>query len=264
MTAPPPPIDVTERQPWTARMLDATVFSKVGRGRQQGYEITEVDSFKKRVVRRVAQLEGQLGVAETTAKKANEALVARSDADARATHPWERATVPEGAVDAMVQGQQLAERHDRAANAEIARRLANADRMQREAQELLDQAKDAAAAGPPVLELPPEPNPTGDVPADLEAQAQHLQACRAAYDAYREEHARWEADRRAELDRQSDALDEHQAELATQEQALGERQAGFVAELDRIAEAVPAVRSAVVDLTEAPGDEPTQAMEVAS
>lgn len=238
-------------------------LSLAGRG-QKGYDKGETATLVKDLIAGVLDAQKQRALAVTKERAASEALKYHADDAAAARQPWELDGAPTMAIEAVVQGQQLAERHDRAANSEISRRLANADRMQREAQELLDRAKETAALGPPELELPAEPRHTKGMAASLEEQAQHLQACRAAYEAYRAEHERWEADRRAELDRQGEALDAHQVELAEQERALGERQAGFVAELDRIAEVMPAVRSTLVDLTEQSGDEPTQAMEVAS
>lgn len=261
MTVPSKPVTVNERQPWTARMLDATTFTKVGRGRQPGYDIGEVDSFKKRAVVRVAELEGQLGVARTTAKKANDALAAHVDAAARASHPWEKGAVPEGAVDAMVQGQQLAERHDRNANAEIARRLANADRAQREADDLLARAKVTATEfDPPALTLPDPPDPTGDVAADLEAKAQHAETCSTAMKAWEVEVGEWQASLAAEIDRQRAELAERreaqEREAQERQRALVDQRAELVAELDRITEAAPAVRDrvAAIDLTEPAGD----------
>lgn len=244
-------------------LLRLQALALAGRG-QKGYDKAETAQLVKGLIGEVLAAKEQRALAVTKERAATEALKYHADDTAAARQPWEQDGAPTMAIEAVVAGQQLAERHDRAANAEIARRLANADRVQREAQELLDQAKATAASGPPVLDLPVEPRPVKGVAASLEAQAQHLQACRAAYEDYRAAHERWETDRRAELERQSEALDAHRVELAEQERALGERQAGFVAELDRLTEVMPAMRSVVVDLTETPSERAANEERVAS
>jgi hypothetical protein len=257
---PPPPLDVNERQPWNARMLDATMFSKIGRGRQVGYDIAEVDAFKRRAVERVADLERQLGVAKTAAKKANEALATRADADARADNEvrGRSAFVPEGAVDAMVQGQLLAERNDRNTNLEVSHRLASAERARQEAEALLDRAKANAVTPPPTLTLPAEPRRTGkveDVPADLEAQARYLRAREEAIDAHRVAIGEWEADRQAEADLLRDTAEGLRRDVADQEAEVGERRAGLMATIDRIESALPSVREVVDPTGRSAGDE---------
>jgi hypothetical protein len=217
-------------------------------GRRKGFHKGQTERLVRDLITEVVQVQTTNGLLLTERDAANDALRFHADERAAAGHPWELDGPPTMAIEAVVVGQQMAERHDRAANAEIAYRLANADRMQQELQALLDQAKATAVAPPPVLALPAEPRVEG-VAASLEAQAQHLQACRAAYETYRDEHERWEADRRAELERQSEALDAHRAELADQERALADRQDGLVAEIDHLTETLPALRSVVVDLT---------------
>jgi hypothetical protein len=201
--------------------------------RSKGFHKGQTERLVRDLITEVVQVQTTNALLVTKEQAAQDALRFHADERAAAGHPWELDGPPTMAIEAVVVGQQMAERHDRAANAEITYRLANADRMQREAQALLDQAKAAAVAPPPVLALPAEPRVVG-VAASLEAQAQHLQDCRAAYEAYRAEHERWEADRRAEL--------------ADQERALADRQDGLVAEIDHLTETLPALRSVVVDL----------------
>jgi hypothetical protein len=93
------------------------------------------------------------------------------------------------------------------------------------------------------------------VPADLEAQARHLRACREAIEEHRFALEACEAERQSELERQCRALEELRGDVADQETALGERQAGFVAELGRIGEATERL---VVDLTDGAGDGETE------
>lgn len=234
MTAafPPPSKD---QKPWTARMLDATVFTKVGTGRRQGYDIGEVDAFRERAVGRVTDLERKLVVAETNWRKNHEALLAVKSEQAPDRHAW---TGPHAtaAVEAIVRGQAQAEVIDRHANREIGRRLDAADAM-------LVEAQKAAELVPPELVLPPEPT-------DTKFKAEWLRSSKKAIDEF----LAALADYSAEVDRRRTEVEEHQERVANEERALGERRAAVLAEVDRIRADVEAI-----DLT---GDgEATQAIE---
>lgn len=218
---------------------------------QKGLQRAQVHILVNDLIGEVGRAQRERALAVTKAEAASEALKYHADDRAAAGHPWELDGPPTMAIEAVVQGQQLAERHDRAANAEIARRLANADmvlanarRAEGEAQRLLDEAK----AGVAVLELPPEPKRSDDVPSDLEARARYLAERKQLVHRHYEE----------ALEQLRQKLHDQETELADQERELLDRQSDLLSELDRIAEAVPAVRSVVVDLT---AGEPTQSME---
>jgi septal ring factor EnvC (AmiA/AmiB activator) len=244
-TKPPPPPN--ERKPWTARMLEETHFSIVGRGRSQGYDLGEVDAFKARVVGRVAQLEEGLAREKTAHAKTRDRLRDYSDADAKSRHPWEgkRETA---AVEAIVRGQSLAERHGSNADREVARQLANVHRMQDELEAALAKVNDMAAAGPPELVLPDEPKDPAQMPA-------WFRACKTAI----EDHRTALADHQAALDESRERAEALRAEVSDQEEALGRKQASVVARLESWRDEV-----AAIDLTgESDVDlEATQAMDI--
>jgi cell division septum initiation protein DivIVA len=136
---------------------------------------------------------------------------------------------------------------------EEARRILGGARLQAdESAQRLREARETAAAGPPVLVLPVEPSPTGDTVADAVAVGEHIQACRDAIEAHR---AALD-DHQAAIDRQRLALDDQHDDLGDQERALVERRDGFVAEIDRIGDELPAVRDrvAAIDLPGAPAE----------
>jgi hypothetical protein len=219
--------------------------------RSKGYHRGQTERLVRDLISEVVQVQSANALLLTERDAANDARRLHADSRAAASHAWEQDGPPTMAIEAVVVGQQLAERHDRAANAEIARRLANADsalanarRSEAEAQRLLDEA----TAGVTVLELPPEPERSDDVPSDLEARARYLAERKQLVARHYEE----------ALEALRQKLHDQEAELADQERELLDRQSDLLSELDRIAETVPAVRAVLVDLT---AGEPTQAIE---
>jgi hypothetical protein len=114
--------------------------------RSKGFHKGQTERLVRDLITEVVQVQTTNALLVTKEQAAQDALRFHADERAAAGHPWELDGPPTMAIEAVVVGQQMAERHDRAANAEITYRLANADRMQREAQALLDQAKAAAVA----------------------------------------------------------------------------------------------------------------------
>jgi hypothetical protein len=252
---PPPPNDL---RPWNARMLDATLFSRVGRGQRQGYDIGEVDAFKARVVARVAELEADNTRLQIADRKKAELIATLQDDKAQDRHPWNGASQT-AAVEALVRGQGQAERDGHHANLEAARIIDNARRMERDAEALLAKAKETAAAGPPELVLPPEPRPNKDPIADAAAQAAHIRACKAAIAEHRDALAEF----KGAVERSLSDVDDLQGHLDEAEVALGERRDGVLATLDEVERHRAEVRADVeaIDLTGGSADEATQVHE---
>jgi hypothetical protein len=247
---------VTQELPFSVRhYLDRLKALDVAPRGQKGLHRGQVEKLVNDLVVEVGKAQRVAGLERARADAAREAHALHADNRAAARQPYLHDGPPTMALEALVEGQEATERHQMAANQEIARRLAEADRVRREAQELLEHAHATEVKGPPELILPPEPRPTGDVPADLEAQARHFAACRDAFADWRRQMAEHDAEQRAAQERQRQRLADLEGELAEQERALGERQGAFVDLLDRITDAVPAVRERVIDLTEA--SEPT-------
>lgn len=246
MTAPLKPREL----PFNARHYEDRLkgLAEQPRG-SRGYHKGQTATLVKDLIGHVIRVQKDNALLVTKEQKATEALAMHADAGAAQRQPYEQHQgPPEVAIDAMVRGQLQAERTTGHANAEIARRLANADRTQREAQELLDRTKATAVAGPPLLELPPAPvsDPNSDSLADQAAWIEHIQACRHAVEQHREELAQWEDDRREALAREQAQLDAQQADLDRQEQVLDAKRDGVVANLDRIATEAPLLRERAI------------------
>ena len=108
--------------------------------------------------------------------------------------------------------------------------VADARRLEDRATELLAQAEETAAAGPPELVLP-------DEPVDTAKKADWLRRCKEAIDLHRVALADYQAtidDRRAEIEA-------HQAAMADQERELVERQVAVLAKVDKIRAEVEAI-----------------------
>jgi hypothetical protein len=247
---------VTTELPFSARhYLDRLKALDVAPRGQKGLRRDQVEKLVNDLVVEVGRAQRVAGLERTRADAAREAHKYHADEKAAARQPYEHDGPPTMAIDAVVQGQLLAERTDRAANLEILHRLDAADRAQREAQALLDAANATAVTAPPTLTLPPEPKRTDDIAADLEALEQHFRACREALAAHSQALAEHDAEQQAAQERQRARLAELEDDLAEQERAVRERQGAFVDQLDRITDVAPAVRERVIDLTEA--SEPT-------
>jgi hypothetical protein len=239
-------------------------------GRRKGYEKGQVERLVRDLIGHVVKAMAREERALTQRDAARDAHRLHADAEASTRQPYERSGPPTLAIDAVVQGQLQAERTDRAANLEAAHQLDNARRVQRdaealhrEAESLLERARENAATERPTLTLPDAPAVEIDSLAGQAAIIEYLQAARDAVAAHRVELAEWETQRQEALAREERALDEQQRDLDEQEQALAAQRGEVVANLDRIAEEAPRLRERVeaIDLT-GPG-EPTQAMEVA-
>lgn len=229
-TPPPPPEpDGPDRLPWNAAMLEGTVFTPVGRGRNAGYVKDEVDAFKTRAVAQLATLETEYASTYEQLRQHQEAAKQRHDP----RRP------PVIAVSAVAGGQAQAEAV--VANARVyARRLIGdtrqiAERMLADAGDALH-APDTAPAEP---DLPSPPQPTGDPAVDLTARHEHLRQVAVALDG-------WEQQMNA-------YIDARRAKLAEGRGALAEQTAGFVLELDKLEEVVPTLRAQIeaVDTVEA-------------
>jgi hypothetical protein len=273
MTAPlpPPPVedptvevristtvepDDDGRTPWAVTPFDArfAALPKVGRG-ARFFDVKDVkalfDDMREHIVAdwraRVALADGKDRALQDRSRvwHENAALRERLDGHTTPGHP----TV---AVLAVAGGQGQGERIIAEATEEARRILAGARLQADEAAQRLREARDTAAAGPPVLALPVEPHPTGDTVADAVAVGEHIRACRDAIEAHR---AALD-DHQAAIDRQRLALDDQHDDLGDQERALVERRDGFVAEIDRIGDELPAVRDrvAAIDLPGAPAE----------
>jgi hypothetical protein len=196
--------------------------------------------------------------------QAREALKYHADDYAAQHQPYERPGPPSIVVDAAVNGQLAIERNARNGTAELSRRFAEVRRMEDEVRAMLAKAKETAAAGPPVLVLPPEPKANRDPIAEAAAQGAHIRACRDAIAQHREELAAYE---RA-VEQALAEVDEHQRKLDAEEATLGERRDDVLAKLHQVGEDRARVEADVeaIDLTGggAVDLEATQAMEVAS
>jgi hypothetical protein len=143
--------------------------------------------------------------------------------------------------------------------------LANADRAQREAEDLLARARENAAVERPTLTLPDAPKVDRDSLAGQAEWVEWIEAARDSLEAHRVELADWEVARQEAIEREERALDAQQRDLDEQEQALAAQRGEVVANLDRIAAEAPLLRERVeaIDLTGETAGEATQAMEVA-
>lgn len=212
-------VTAINEQVWTARMLEATVFTRC-RTKATGVDAQEAYDFRDRAVARVAWLENDNERLHALREQLREALRARADNEG----PYSPGNqTPAVAVAAVTGGQRQGEATEAAANREAARILHEAQRatqaMREQAEQYLREARAAASeATRPVVELPEPPDATGDPVADLEARAAHVQACTDT------------------LDRREAALDEERA-------ALEDQRAKFVELLDRLEAAVPGVRA---------------------
>jgi DNA repair exonuclease SbcCD ATPase subunit len=233
-------VDETGELPWSAKMLAATQFTRVG-PRRKYYDPGEVDPFVKRAAKRVGELEGERNRLGTQ----NRALQQQ-----KAVHAGRRP--PAMAVDAMVRADDQAEselatvrreytetrQRTMRLNQESAAVRQEAESLRREAEDYLRVAKTIAE---PVDRtervLPPEPQPTGDIAADIDARSQHLQECRLLLDRWRQED---DADRLA-AEEQRRVDDERRA-------ALADKVGRLVESLDQLEAVMPAARARVVDL----------------
>lgn len=261
MTAGP----VTTELPFSARhYLDRLkALDPAPRG-QKGFHRPQVEKLVQDLIGEVGRAQKTTTAALTDRDAAREALKYRADEYAAERHPWEGP--PTLAIDAVVQGQLQAERTDRAANLEIAHRLANAERALREAEELRDQTKASATVEPPrfVRPAPPMSSFDPDSLADQAARLTYLQSCMDALTEHEAALAQWETDRREAEAREQAALDEQKRDIDEQQAAIVADRDGLVANLDRLADEVPQLRlkATAIDLTDGSADEPTQAMEI--
>jgi DNA repair exonuclease SbcCD ATPase subunit len=209
VTAPTTPTEQTERLPWTAAMLRATHFTRLGRGGKGGYDPAEVDDFHERVVAEAVQWEKERSILLTEREAAREALRQEKDTP---KNP------PSGAVQTMMNGQAQIEGDLHRAQTVMARQGDLIRRMRGELE--AQQRRLDAVATARSIDLPDPPQPTGDPVTDLEARTGHLQAC-------------------------AQILDERSAALDEERHALDEQRQGFVELLDRLEAAVPDVRAAL-------------------
>jgi hypothetical protein len=243
MTAGP----VTQELPFSARhFLDRLKALDVAPRGQKGLHRTQTEKLVHDLITEVGRAQKSTTLALTARDAAREALKYHADEYAAERQPYDRnGSPPTLAIDALVEGQQAAERNDRAANAEIARRLAAADRAQREAEELRERARESIAAERPTLVLPDEPKVGRDSLAGQAKWVEWIEVARDAVATHRVELAEWE-------EKQAADLDEQQRDLERQEQELVAQQGEVVANIDRHLDELPKLRdrAVAVDLTD--------------
>lgn len=229
--------DDTTVLPWTAKMIAETHFTKVGRG-GKFYDPAEVDPFVKRVANEIGWRDQRLERVHTENAALRQAKAVR--------HDPRRPSVM--AVDAGVRAQAQAEddlaaarREYQQTRARTAAMIEDSEAVRREADEYLRAARaiaeTPAQSSPEARELPPEPQPTGDIAADVDARSQHLQECRLLLDQWRKE----DEAARAAYEEQRRVDDQRRA-------ALDDKIGRLVESLDQLETVMPTARARVVDL----------------